>query len=655
MRRALPLMLCWLTLAALALAQDDPGPPPTDTRPPQGLQMPDLPRLAPNRARVDVLEQRRRLQEVDRLLAVGNLSRAESLIKELSGQSMLARELLPRRIRLAALKGDPAEAAALCREALAAQPRNANLWRELLLALLDQDLTAEARAAADSFLVHAPDRRAASAIITEGLGATERPRITVAFIDSMRLELGDPRLLARQRALGLLTAGRQDEAAAELSAELRGNPFNLALIRTELLDGPYRPGRQEVFVAGVATRAAEPRAVPAEGVLAVNLMLADGDATAALAEVRPLLAAPPGQRAVLQNAAALGRESGLVGDERQAQAATDYLLVVLGELAGPGNRDLGLRRRAVEILGGVGLAALDGGWLAADPHEAARRLDGILETIRAVDPASGDLYAGQIRLAAYTRDELGDPAGAATRLEAMLLNLDLPLEGVALVRLTLGECYLAATDTARARAVLTSLGRDPAFREAGGHAHYHLARLDLAEGSFVTARDRFAVVAMDNPAADYANDALDLGLAVAEELDNPSGGPAQLTLYARSVYWDLVGRSAERRAALRDFITQAAALANPDDPQRLLERGRWELAHLEIEAGNPTAALELLATITASHPDGRYPAAALAERARLLLEAGRMVEARTALDLLLAQYPDWLFVDDARDALRRLP
>jgi len=79
------------------------------------------------------------------------------------------------------------------------------------------------------------------------------------------------------------------------------------------------------------------------------------------------------------------------------------------------------------------------------------------------------------------------------------------------------------------------------------------------------------------------------------------------------------------------------------------------LARLEAEAGNPDAALELLATITASHPDGRYPAAALAERARLLLAAGRTVEARTALDLLLAQYPDWLFVDDARDALRRLP
>ena len=209
--------------------------------------------------------------------------------------------------------------------------------------------------------------------------------------------------------------------------------------------------------------------------------------------------------------------------------------------------------------------------------------------------------------------------------------------------------------TRPARAVLTSLGRDPDFREAGGHAHFHLARLDLAEGHFVTARDRFAVVAMDNPAASYANDALDLGLAIAEELDNPSGGPTLLSLYARAVYFDLVSQPAARGEALRRFIAQAEALADPDEPQRLLERGCWELARLEARSGRPAEALELYTRITVNHPDGRYPAAALAERARLLAAGGRPAEARAVLEQLLAQYPDWLFVDDAREALRSLP
>ena len=113
---------------------------------------------------------------------------------------------------------------------------------------------------------------------------------------------------------------------------------------------------------------------------------------------------------------------------------------------------------------------------------------------------------------------------------------------MALVRLTLGECYLAAGDTARGRVVLDNLGRDPEFRQAAGHAHYHLARLDLAQGHFGMARDRFAVVALDNPGAPYANDALDLGLAIAEEMENPSGGPSILALYAASVYFDLTAQ-----------------------------------------------------------------------------------------------------------------
>lgn len=659
-------MLLWTAALAVpvvpgAAAQDERGAPPQEQPPlPQPnrefrLQIPDLPRVVPGHPQGNVLEQRRRLQEVDRLLAVGNLSRAEALITELSGQSALARELLPRRIRLAGLKGDHAAAAALCREALAAQPRHAVLWRELMLALLAQDLTEEARAAADSFLVHAPDRRGAAVVAAEALDPVRRPRLTVAFIDSVRGLLDDPRLLARQRALGLLAGDRQIEAADELSAELRGNPFNLALVRTALLDGPYRPGRHPDLLAQLARRAGEPGAVPAETVLAANLMIADGNADRALDLARPLLATPVGQRNLLQNATALGRELTLLGDPVQAKATAAFALAVLEELAAPGSRDQGLRRRAAEVLAATGLAALDAEALGTDPAAAAARFARILDTVGAVDPSHPDLYAGQIRLASYTRDRLGDPAGAAARLESLLLNLDLPLEGVAVVRLGLGECYLAAADTARARAVLTSLGRDPEFREAGGHAHFHLARLDLAQAAFATARDRFAVVAMDNPAAAYANDALDLGLAVAEELDNPSGGPTLLTLYAASVYWDLVGRPQERRDALRDFIGHADALADPADPQRLLERARWELALLEAEAGDRAAALDLLAVITVRHPDGRYPAAALAERARLLAGAGRAVEARAALEQLLAQYPDWLFADDARDSLRRLP
>ncbi len=293
--------------------------------------------------------------------------------------------------------------------------------------------------------------------------------------------------------------------------------------------------------------------------------------------------------------------------------------------------------------------------LGDDPQEAADRFAEYLKQVRRVNPQSKYLYSSQLKLASYTRDVLRQPAVAARRLESMLMDLDMPLPGVALVRLSLGECYLAAGDTTRGRIVLTRLGRDPKFRKAGGHAHYHLARLDLAQGNLVTARDRFAVVAMDNPAAPYANDALELGLAITEEMDNPSGGPDLMLRYSQSVNYDLVADPDRRVAALEQFITDALIMVDMEEPQHLLERARFELATAYGEQGRPDEAVALFKTIVLDHPRGRFPAESLMSASRLQQELGRDDLAKDTLQLLLSQYPDYLFIDDARDAVRSLP
>ena len=358
---------------------------------------------------------------------------------------------------------------------------------------------------------------------------------------------------------------------------------------------------------------------------------------------------------LLQNTILLVRELELMGDSPQLQPSVDYLLAVLERLAGPVNRDLVLRHRAADQLAQVCEIALEAGALGSDPRQAAERFGELLAMVREVHPSSEYLYSSQIKLAAYTRDVLHEPATAARRLERLLLNLDLPSNGVALVRLTLGECYLADGDTARGRIVLDNLGRDPQFRQAAGHAHYHLARLDLAQGHYATSRDRFAVVAMDNPGAPYANNSLDLGLAIAEEMDNPSGGPSILDLYSPSVYFDLTAKPDMRLTALEDFVTRTVLLVDLEEPQHLLERGRFELANLYLDAGRIDEALERLDQVINVHPDGRYPARALVLRGRILQDAGRSDEARNAWERLLSQYPDYLFLDDVRDELRALP
>lgn len=602
-----------------------------------------------------LIDLRRRLIELDRLLALGSISRAESLLGELEQHGSLRRELVTRRIRLAQLKGDHASAIELCRDALVGQTRNPGLWRSLATSQLAVGQPDSAMQSIGKFIVTNPNGRSATMVGVDLLQSADAQAMAVTLIDSMRVILREPRLLGRQRAVGLLALDRQNDAADEVSAELRSNPFNISLIRADLLQGPYRPDDHRDFLERLMENSRAAGAQGSEALLAANLLVAAGEVAPALELVEPLYVGRGSIMALLQNTILLVRELELMADSSQLQPSVDYLLGVLEILAGPGNTDQVLRLRASDQLAQVCELALETGALGNDPAAAADRFGLLLGLVRQVHPTSEYLYSSQIRLAVYTRDVLREPRVAASRLERLLLDLDLPTNGVALVRLTLGECYLAAGDTARGRVVLDNLGRDPQFRQAGGHAHYHLARLDLAQGHYVTSRDRFAVVAMDNPGAPYANDALDLGLAIAEEMDNPSGGPTILDMYGGSVYFDLTDQPEARLQALEDFTVQAPPMLDLEEPQYLLERGRFELAVMYREAGRIIEALESLTLVVLEHPDGRYPARALEMQGSILQDAGRHEEAKLFWERLLAQYPSYLFIDDVRDELRALP
>ncbi len=620
------------------------------------------PRLVPPRAQRGVVQSgqqladlRRRVLELDRLIGLGSVARAESLLEDLEQHSLLKDELVSRRIKLAQLRDDHRQAVDLSREAVISQPLNAALWRSLTSSLLAVAEPDSAREAAGMFIATSPNARSAGMVAVELFQMAHRPRVSLGLIDSLRITLAEPRYLGRQRAVCLLQLGEPEESADEVVAELRYNPFNISLLRTDLLEEAYQPGRHQDFLDRLKERAAESGSRTAESVLLANLYLADGQAAPALAVIAPRFETRSSLITVLQNGVSLSQELELLEDPAQRQATVDYLLDTMARMCGPVNPDQALRLRAADYLARVCEQGLEMGALGGDPHQAVQRYGEYLQLVRQVHPASQYLYSSQIKLAAYTRDELRQPRQAAGRLERMLLDLDLPTEGVALVRLTLGECYLAAGDTARGRTVLTQLGRDPDFREAAGHAHFHLARLDLAEGHFATARDRFAVAAMDNPAAPYANDSLELGLAIAEEMDNPSGGPAILQLYGQSVYFDLTRRPEDQLAALEHFVAQADLRLDPEDKQHLLERGRRELAEAYQKAGRIEDALAQWNAIVLNHPDGRHPALALLARAQLFARTGRPEESRQAMEQLLAQYPDYLFVEDVRDELRNLP
>jgi tetratricopeptide (TPR) repeat protein len=435
---------------------------------------------------------------------------------------------------------------------------------------------------------------------------------------------------------------------AEVGRELQLNPLNLPMVREEL------------WILLDSTEAVD-RAIDslvdydADGLrlLRADLFLQRGRLQEALEAVEPLFGEPRQLEALLKFATSLARELTLQNDRAHQRATAAWLVDVFGEIVAGQLVPRNQQSRVADLLAAVCEDVLELGLLDEDPERAIERLEAALDQVRQFSPGSTRLYAARIKLAVHTRDVLGRPRDAARSLERLLVDLDLPLEGVALARLALGECHLVAGDTARARTVLDRLGGTAQFAEAAGHAHYLLGRLDFAQGDWANARDRLAAVALDNAGADYANDALDLGLLIAEELTNPTGSPQRLASYAPCVYWDLVRRPDRRQAALEGFLA-AAGTPSPDGDD-LLDRVRLELASLYAGAGRAEQAANLCAAVVDEHPDGARAAAALYRRGEILVRAGRVRDGREAWERLLVQYPDALESEDARAKLRSLP
>ncbi len=649
--------LLGIAVFSVAVAQTSDSPVPK-TQAPRTQQLPRPLPMRPGMAKADphaLFDLRRRIQELDRLLAVQSLSRARALLVDLEQHRELARELLPRRVRLDQLMADHPQAIAKAREGLLAAPHDPVLWRYLAESLLAVDKPDSARLAQDQFLANSTILRSAATVTIGQCLSAGRAKMALGLIDSLRVVMADPVYGSMFKAQALLAVDRQGEAAREVSSALRLQPHNLSLVRSRMLQGEYEPGKDLEFLETLDGLADGPGSIVAEKLLVANLMLVGGMASEAVNRVADLVASQAAASSLLQNITILNRELDLLPQGQQYQATVSYLVEILSRFARSNQQSMLMRRRAADNLAEVCQKALAGGALGDDPQSAVAQFMTYLDQVRVVNPTSERLYSAQISLARYMKENLKRPEAAARRLEHLLLDNNLPTAGVALTRLTLGECYLAAGDTARGRVVLTQLGRDPEYREAAGFAHYHLARLDLAEGEFLTARDRFAVVALDNPGAPYANDALELGLAVAEELDNSSGGPEILGFYAPCVLSDLLDQPEARLRALRAFVRETKRRVDLAEPQHLLEKGMFELAEALAAADSLTPAQDVLRSLYTDHPASRYAPQAMDLEGQLSQKEGLAAAARDIWTRMLVQYPEYIFLADVRDELRELP
>jgi tetratricopeptide (TPR) repeat protein len=589
---------------------------------------------------------RTRLLEADRYLQLEQPGRAEAFIDEAEQLGAPRRQTLSRRVELRRLTGEFARVADLCEEGLADGSYSARLLSALAEANMELGRLDAAAVALDRLVAGSPNKVSTTAEAVRLWRGHAFPDRGLALVDTLRARLGQPDALSRARAACLLELERYTEAAQEIIEELAQNPLNLPMVRDELLDVLEGEAARSRLL-GEFDAVGDPE--PALQMLRLDLNLRLARESDALALSGDILAIPERIPALLRYATGLARELDLIESPIVRRAVATWLLETLEVLAVSTDVARGNRLRVVDLLASVSLQSLGFGYLDADPELAVARMDRVLDLVRRLSPGSTRLYAARITLAEYMRDVQGRPQEAARTLEGLLTDLDLPLDGVALSRLALGECRLAAGDSSGARTVLTALGRDERFREAAGRAQYLLAALDLAQGAWESARDRFAAVALNDPSADHANDALDLGLTIAEELVDPAGGPARLERYAESVYWDLARNPGRRVAALRTFVDGVSG-----DGGHLLDRARLELAGLLAEE-DPDGAAAQCDRIVLDHPDGHYAPAALFLLGETRSRAGDARAARAAWDRLLAQYPDAVEADDARRLLRSLP
>jgi len=631
------LTLCGFTLLALLMSGS------------ADLAIAQVERLpAPGRLINHATPWRSRLLEVDRLLRIGSYSRAASVLDEVAALGAPEAQVRRYRIDLYTATGDHEAVLELCRAGLLDKPTQPRLLRSQAVSQMALDRIPEARVSLNALFAASPNRVSSVADAMLLWRDAGHPEEGLALCDSLRDARGDPRIFMRQRAACLLDLSRVEESMAEIAMELKLSPMNMPMVREELWDLLVEPTAIASAIAALADEDTDVLRV-----VRADLLLLLGRNDEALAAVAPLYGNQRGVDTLLRYATNLSRELMVRDDPVLRTSATRWLIEVFMELVTGERVPRNRRARVANLLAGVCENALGLGYLDTDPERAADELIAALDLVKRYSPGSTRLYSAQIRLATHTRDNLGKPREAARQLERLLVDLALPLEGVALARLALGECLLAADDSARARVVLDRLGRNPQFSDAAGHAHYLLGRLDFAQGAWENARDRLAAVALDNARADYANDALDMGLLIAEELMNPTGGPSRLQTYASCIYYELARRPDDHRTALEDFMAKAVSDTPGDDP--LLDRVRLELAGSYANEGRLVPAADLCGRVAREHPDGHRAAAALYRQGAYLIQAGREREGREVWERLLVQYPDALETDDTRERLRSLP
>lgn len=524
--------------------------------------------------------------------------------------------------------------------------------RLLAEALYELDRPSEGRAVLQRILDRDPSDASLARLVANVLSQRGLYAEAIEVYLAARQRLATPHEFAQN--LGQLYARlrRPVEAAREYARAVVASPLNLSLMRGQILELSNRfPDQASRMLAAVDDVASDEPEVPQLGIVAAELLVRSGHDEEAWERVQPLLDDPELVQELLRMALAgladsrlPGADAGRVLDRLSLSARVARGL--LGNPSLPGSLEPRVYDTLVRSL--LGILENDA-FRRLDPDLRQRRVDEVRETVLQMQREFAGNRLTQtavLRLAEVYAEGLRRPQDALALYRAITLDPNAPKEQMQIARLGLARCTVAVGDTARARELFEAIGQDMDFVEGQGRAQYHLGLLDFMGGDYATAADRFKAVAMEQPRADYTNDALELAVILAEEEMNGVADSTGLRLYGHTLYAKATFDDDQREALLSRLAAEG------DSPVH--QRARLELARELRKRGHLEEALLICDRLVGSAPDSRYAPSTLDLSAAIALELGRPEEARTRWERLLVDYGEYVMLDKVRDRLRAL-
>jgi tetratricopeptide (TPR) repeat protein len=514
----------------------------------------------------------------------------------------------------------------------------------------------EARAALDLILRRDPGDPSMLRMVASVLSQNDRVADAVELLQSARADAKEPTLFAQLLARLDTQLEKPVDAISEYARVVVGNPLNIALVRGQVLQLADRwPDRLDALVGAVQkVRDAYPD-VAQLSLLTAELRLRQGGADEALTALRPYLADPSMAQELLRLALAGLAESrsharGDESDEDAMRRLRFSASIARGLLDG-GQLPRSLQPRAWDTLTRTLMALLENP--AFERQDSATQLEVLDETQKAIlsmqrDFAGNRLTASALlRLAGLYSGSLHRPKRAIEIYDHITDDPGATTENLQLARMGRAEAYVAMGDTATARRLFQDIGQDMSFVEGQGRAQYFLGQIDFMGGHFETAKDRLRAVAVESSRADFANDALDLAVLLAEQEMSGAESDSGLVRYGAMLFHRAVADSEAMRHDL-------SAVTRIEGTSALAARARLDLAQLERGAGRPEAALVQLRALEHDMPGSRYLPHAMEEEADLLEEEGDPVAALRIYEKLLLEHESYIHLDRVRDRVRKM-